>query len=373
MTKLTENQIRAARPDADRVTELYDEGCPGLFVRIQPSGLRSFYVNLPGKRRNALGRFGNITLEGARELARTMLAEARLERLSPTAAAARKVADAPTLRKFIDEQYKPWVTAHRKDGAGTIERLNKHFGSLMRQHLHRIDAATVEKWRTERLQGVGKVDGRPVGAATVNRDINALRAVLSKAVEWGVIAVHPMTKVKQLRLDTEEELRWLSSEEQKRLRATLCRLSIKGRNMDVIAGTLVLLNTGLRRGELVSLDPAAVDLKNRRLTVKGSLSKTGKTRIVPLNDEAAAALALWPTPYPHPAPTIWTAFKRTFRAAKINAGPHSLRHTFARRLIDAGVPLPDVAALLGHANIATTMRYVKSNEKALAAAVARIS
>jgi integrase len=364
--KLTENAIRAARPEAGRVTELYDDACPGLFLRVQPSGLRTFYVNLPGKRRVALGRYGNVTLEAARDLARTMLAEARIEKLSPAAAAAAKVGRAPTLRRFLDDRYAPWVLAHRKDGAGTVTRLNDNFATLMRQHLHHLDAAAVEKWRTERL-------ATGVSAATVNRDLTALRAVLSKAVEWGVLPRHPMTAVKQLATDDDAEPRWLTPEEVARLRATLCRLAVSGRNMDVLAGTLVLLNTGLRRGELVTLTPAAIDLKRRRITVRGSLSKTGKTRVVPLNDEAAAALALWPAPYPHPAPTIWTAFKRTFRAARIAAGPHALRHTFARRLIDAGVPLPDVAALLGHASVTTTMRYVRADAKGLAAAVSKIS
>jgi integrase len=359
--KLTDRALSALKPRA-AVYEVRDAELPQLFVRVHPSGKRTFYLDLTRRDRRALGPYGKLTVEQARELAQTLLAEAQMARVSPAHRAAQQERNAPTLRDFITDDYAPWVRAHRKDAEGTLLRLRLRFEKLLYDlRLNAITPREVERWRSARLADVG--------AATVNRDTTALRAVLSKAVEWRVLAAHPMREVKQLKLDNDEEPRWLTPEERAALRRALCELAVSGRNMDALAMTLLIWNTGLRRGEALSLAPDAVDWKERELTVRGSLSKTGKTRTIPLNDEAAAALALLPLPSPHPEATMWTALKRTMRRAGLTCGVHALRHDFARRLIDAGVPLPDVQRLLGHASIVMTQRYVTAGKATLRAAV----
>jgi integrase/recombinase XerC len=52
--------------------------------------------------------------------------------------------------------------------------------------------------------------------------------------------------------------------------------------------------------------------------------------------------------------------------------PHVLRHTFAKNLVDSGVGLEKVAALLGHSNLNTTRIYVTPNQKDLEQAVERL-
>lgn len=362
--EFTDRALRALKPRA-AVYEVYDATTPQLFVRVHPSAKRTFYLNIDRRHRRALGAFGTITVAQARELAATLLAEAQMARVSPAHRAAQQERNAPTLRDFIAADYAPWVRAHRKDAEGTLTRLRILFEkSLYDLRLNAITPREVERWRSARLT--------QVGAATANRDTTALRAVLSKAVEWKAIAAHPMREVKQLKLDSEEEPRWLTPEERAALRRAMCELAVSGRNMDVLAMTLLIWNTGLRRGEAISLTPDAINRRDRELTVRGSLSKTGKTRVIPLNDEAAAAIDLLDLPYAHPAPTMWTALKRTMRRAGLDCGVHSLRHDFARRLIDARVPLPDVQKLLGHANINMTQRYVTAGKDTLRAAVAAL-
>lgn len=56
---------------------------------------------------------------------------------------------------------------------------------------------------------------------TVNRRVTALKAVLSKAVEWQVIQHHPLSNVKPLKVDKLGKVRYLTDEEEKRLREAL--------------------------------------------------------------------------------------------------------------------------------------------------------
>ena len=129
-----------------------------------------------------------------------------------------------------------------------------------------------EKWRSEQLQS-GK------SKATVNRNIAALRAALSKVVEWGLIDSHPLAKLKPIKGDRLTKVRYLPQDEEERLRGALAarddklkrgRASANGwrRARDytlypdlsgcTYAGHLtpmvvLSLNSGLRRGEVFSL------------------------------------------------------------------------------------------------------------------------
>ena len=159
--------------------------------------------------------------------------------------------------------------------------------------------------------GTGRTARGPAQDTTINRDLDALRGVLSKAIEWGVITAHPMKPVRDAKVDTLGRLRYLTPDEEKRLRAALearerrdataAGVSTPGaanaatrpfpstaRYPDHITPiTLLALNTGLRRGELLALTWRDVDLVQLHLTVQGATAKSGLTRYVPLNTEAS--------------------------------------------------------------------------------------
>ena len=144
----------------------------------------------------------------------------------------------------------------------------------------------------------------------------------------------------------------------------------------------LLYGSGLRIGELVGIDIDDVELRGRLVKVRG---KGGKERIVPFGSKAEEALRAWlrvrSAPPDEPAVfvnyrgeritarSVRRLFDRYVRAASLRAGisPHTLRHSFATHLLNAGADLRAIQELLGHASLSTTQKYTHLNDYQLLA------
>jgi integrase/recombinase XerC len=131
-----------------------------------------------------------------------------------------------------------------------------------------------------------------------------------------------------------------------------------------------LYATGVRVAELAGLDLQNVDLREGSVRVRG---KGGKERIVPLGEKAVVALRAYLGPREAGQGAVFTngrggrltvrslhrIVRRRARAAGLAARvtPHTLRHSFATHLLDAGADLRLIQELLGHARLGTTQRY----------------
>jgi integrase len=160
---------------------------------------------------------------------------------------------------------------------------------------------------------------------------------------------------------------------------------------------LLALNTGLRKGEIFNLTWADINLVTALLTVRGEGAKSSQTRYVPLNAEAVTVLRTWhaasghtgrvfpgsperrPSGDTHPgddnAPLddVKKSWLPIVRDAKLeNFTFHDLRHTFASKLVMAGVDLNTVRELLGHADLKMTLRYAHLAPEHKAVAVAKL-
>ena len=142
----------------------------------------------------------------------------------------------------------------------------------------------------------------------------------------------------------------------------------------------VLYGSGVRVGELCSLDIDAVDVQATAITVWG---KGGKERRVPLSAPAVEALVAWLAVRGEVVPAdAGAALFGNERGVRLSprdvrrildrrsprpTHPHALRHSFATHLLDGGADLRVVQDLLGHSDVATTQRYTHVSKQRLRA------
>lgn len=380
----------AARDTPERPYEVRADRPAGLLLRVQPSGARTFYVQIGRGRRIRIGPAGTFTLKMAEERARQVL-------LDP-AAFEKKAGHTLTLNEYIDGHYSEHALARLKNGARSVARVKSIWRSLLNRRIADITAQDVDKLRNKRI-----LSG--VAPATVNRDVAALSGVFAHWVDTHKGA-HPLAGLQPLKAPDDETIRYLSAGESARLRAALAARddaaraarananvwrTARGRDTLPAHGTycdhltpmvLLSLNLGLRQGELFALSWQQVDLRLKTVTVLASHSKGNTTRTIPLNAEALAVLT---TIKPQAArglvfvsPITGGEFDSVKKAwAEITKASnlpdlrwHDLRHDFASQLVMRGVPLYTVQKLLGHTNARMTQRYAKLAPGALADAVA---
>ncbi|RJO66399.1 MAG: site-specific integrase [Myxococcales bacterium] len=235
----------------------------------------------------------------------------------------------------------------------------------------KIDAAAVERF-LEHLLEQGKA------GPTVNRYRSLLSSIFSYAVRNGDLRTNPVARVPRFR-ENDPRIRFLDPQEELALRAEI-RHACPEREPELD----LALHTGLRRNEQFGLRWEDVDLENDLLTVYGKGRGGQRRRFVRLNRAARLAVErLHAASHGHAylAPEAkergqrdWRRwFEDAVRAAGIeNFHWHDLRHTFASRLVMAGVDLRTAQVLLGHRSIVQTMKYAHLSREHEQAAIERL-
>lgn len=248
-----------------------------------------------------------------------------------------------------------------------------------------ITRGFVLDYRRVRVRATGgrkrkAVQGRPVSAATFNRDIAALGAFFTWLEEVKGL------RVERPKLPHEQEPRgrerWLSAKE----------LSTFQQECPVEWWSFfaILFYTGARLGEVQGLRGADVLLSARRITIhegERRVKSSAAVRDLPIPQALKDALASHLARVgPEPADLVFPAefqsydavrrvWDATCKQAKIaGATPHDARHTFAVHAMMASVPLPRLQKLLGHSTAIMSLRYMRHAPEAFldadAAAVA---
>lgn len=221
---------------------------------------------------------------------------------------------------------------------------------------------------------------------TVNMELGELSRSIGRP--WSIL--WPKVRKFEERKDVGKAL---SSEEQGRLLD--CTASLRSQILRTIVPLLLL--TGMRPGEALSLRWAQIDLFEAIITVGRAKTSSGTGRTIPINPELTEVLALhqsWfisrfgdPTaehyvfPFGSPQPTdptkattdISSGWDLIRTAAKVKCRLHDLRHTFATQLAENGVSESTMLALMGHMSRAMLERYSHIRMRAKRDAIAGVS
>ena len=235
------------------------------------------------------------------------------------------------------------------------------------ERLTALLTARLSQSRRERLTGrwrahKQKRPPKPVQPATVNRELDTLKSIFSKAVEWGKLLDSPARGVKRLHVDN-QRTRILSLDEQRRL-LRACKPKLR-------AIVTVALISGARIGEVLSLPWA--QCQDGYITFLRT--KSGKARRIPIS--AALADVLWEQPQltawvftnprtGRPYAGVASSFRRALERAKIATGDvtvHTLRHTALSRMIEAGFDDYTVMEISGHSSTRMLARYTHPTEE----------
>lgn len=198
---------------------------------------------------------------------------------------------------------------------------------------------------------------KKVKPSTVNRKLSNLHTILKYSYDRGLIERLPKFTWKH---EDNERIRWVTEDEQTTLLAILPK--------EISAFCEILIATGMRRGELLGLNPIDIDGNYARLWK----TKSGKARSVPLTDRAKELLVkhLPFTITPIRIQQEWNKAKKAMGLENDNNFVlHTLRHTTATRMLNSTGNIAIVQRMLGHAKITTTMRYAHVSDDQLLNAV----
>lgn len=299
--KINNTLIKKLLPE-DKEYEVHDVDLKGFIIRVFPSGTMRYVCQYKRGKKINLGTVGIMTAAQAREKAMEILNNVN-KGIEPTA---QKGINKPkTLQEFIENDYKPWVLSTHKRGDETLAGLTRCYKAFFSKPLIEITPALVEQWRVKRLN-------EGTAQATLNRNITMLKSLMTKATEWGFLKENALTKLKPFKTDRSPKIRYLSLDEETRLREALLERDNQLRQeringnfwrekrryellpefseMDacdyLMPMVLLSINTGLRRGELFHLTWDMVNLSEGSLIVSGEITKNKHTRFIPLNEEA---------------------------------------------------------------------------------------
>ena len=354
----------------------WDRDLPGFGVRVYPTGTKVYVVQsrVRGRsRRITVGRHGALSADEARRRAARIIAHLKGWEV-PVEAASAAVTVAEMAERYLEEH----VTVRCKPRTQVLYRAVVHRHLVPALGETRVAAVTREQVSALHY----RLRETPYAA---NRVVEVLARILDMAREHGLRergAGNPCRSVEKYRERSHE--RFLSEEEFRRLGRVLEKVAAGagGASRAAVAAIRLLMLTGCRRSEILSLRWEYVDLAAGELRLPDS--KTG-ARLVPLSPAAAEVLSgiprepgnPWVIPGRNPGAPLknlqypWEIVRA--RAGLEDVRIHDLRHSFASRALALGESLPIIGELLGHRRVRTTARYAHLARESVKASATRIA
>lgn len=378
--KLTKTLVEAAQPKA-RDYEIRDGQTPGFLLKVTPAGGKVFmlaYTTVQGRRRKpALGRYGELTVEQARDLARDWLANVRRgEDPSATRMQDRRAPSMADLcARFMSEYSEP------RNSPSTIkgnrDRIRGHV-------LPKLGAVKVhEVTRPQIATMIGAMAETPRAA---NLLLSLLRKMFNMAEVWGYRPDGSNPCLHVPRFPARNHSHFITDDEMRRLYAYLDKAEREGLEHPFILMAIRLqFAFAARRSEILGLRWEWIDFGRRRVVWPGS--KTGMIS-KPLTDEAIALLekaprlasspfvvpALFNPKAPMPDHTYSGGWARILERAGVrHCGTHAIRHRAATDIANSGVATKVGMALTAHKTVTMFMRYVHPEDEAIRDAADRVA
>lgn len=345
------------RPEK-KLVHYYDTDLPGFMLEHRNTGSGTWYYRYPREGKFTFLRLGAMQILPVLE-ARAMAYEL-FRQVQEKGAPLQKLPElskVATFSRFSKEYYLPHAKVKKRSWKTDERMLELHvLPAFGMKRLDKIGQIDVIKWQKVLREG-------GLAPCTCNRVLSLLKFVFNCAVRWGMLdaAGNPCRFITPFPDNSARE-RFLTVEEARRL---IAKLDTMPANLCALALKLLLF-TGARKSEILSARWENINLEQRILTVP--LSKSGKSRHIPLSDEAIVILTKLSrckaTPWLFPAKKdghlielypFWNALRQTLGLTDVRI--HDLRHSFASFLVNSGCSLYEVQKILGHYDPKVTMRY----------------
>jgi integrase len=339
----------------------------GVFERLKGSGIwRIRWTDAKGRKRRQKA--------GTRSAAEKLLAKHHTQKLEGIKLAENLRAKAITFRELCEDALVHSRAENSSKQTYELElRINQLLPVFGQRTADSIKKNEIVSWLTE------ESTRRHWAASSRNRWQATFSLIFRVGIDNEKIERNPAARIRR-KAEGNGRVRFLSDEEEVRLRTAM-----KRRIPEFLPHLLLSIHTGMRMSEQYSLCWNQVDWERQQIHL--SKTKNGDPRTLPVNVVALCALReLRGRTRPRGAepvfPSVRTGkalrgprgwFPAVLEEAKIEAYTwHCNRHTFASRLVMAGVDLRTVAELLGHRTLQMVMRYSHLTHEHQATAVDRL-
>ncbi|MBX9621588.1 MAG: site-specific integrase [Alphaproteobacteria bacterium] len=358
-TKLTKRVVESAVPDPIKRIEIWDTEITGFFVRVYPTGRKTYFLQYRNKKRETHKvKIGVHSPKTTTELARQMANRLSLNIGAGEDPSIKTVSNnkEKTMQELAEEYLRLHAEPNKalqcyKDDMSKIKNIIlKKYGHLRVNTITNLD---LQKLHSELYK-------TPVKA---NRTIALLSTMFNFAIRWGWRSDNPVKGIKKYKEHGRD--RWLNDEEVQRLLTSLNNY----RNQNVANAIRLLVLMGSRKTEVLSAKWEQIDLERGTWTMRARSTKQRKMEYLPVSSPVLEILTNMKThadsPFLFPGKVPGQPLKdpkKAWNTIRNKAGVsdvhiHDLRHTFASHLVSSGVSLSIVGKLLGHTQASTTQRY----------------
>ena len=287
-----------------------------------------------------------------------------------------------TFSELFEEYYQPHI--QNKDKKSTYDREVHLYKKWLKPVLGAVRLNLISRISLIRL--LQPMEKKHLSNRSKNYAIALTRQVFNFAIRNELFAGdNPAARFDELKKEDNRRMKFLSEEELNNLLDEL-----KKHSYSVYLIALISADCGLRAGEIFKLTWADVSLEEKMLFLRDT--KNGKNRFAYMTNRVAEEFSklkkgegnefVFQSKAGGKIEHISRTFERVVKALGLNDGItdrrqkvvfHSLRHTFASRLVQRRVSLYEVKELLGHSDIAMTQRYSHLADETLRDAVARLN